>query len=70
MTLDKAEDKIREIIKEIENDGFEISLISEISCCSNGIKGSCIVSHNEEYLENEIMTNLEEEKRWIGIKKR
>ncbi len=60
MTLSKAADKIREIIKEIENDGFEISLISEIICYGDGIKGSCIVSHNEEYLENEIIANREE----------
>ena len=63
MTLIEVSNKIKKLIEEIENDDFNISLISEISCYNNEVGGKCVVSHNEEYLKSEIIANYEEEKK-------
>ena len=65
MTLDKAQEKLEKVLKEIENDDFKVSSITEISSESETkpiIIGSTIVEFNSEKIKNETIGNYEEDK--------
>jgi len=62
MTLSEADQAIHKIIKKIEHEGFVVSLVGNISCCSNGLIGSTIVGWNPDTIIEDIIADHEEPK--------
>ena len=64
MTLSEAIKKIENAAGEVENDGFNVSLIGEVSCVTisePSIIGSGQVRHNPDKIESDIIAGFEED---------
>jgi len=63
-TLSEAVGKISDVIKEVEDMGFDVSLIGNIDCHIDGkapIHGACLITHKQARIKNNIIANFVEE---------
>jgi len=65
MTMHEAEEKLKKVLKELEDDDFQISSVTEIlyeSETEPHIVGSTIVDFNPKKIKNKIIEDNEQDK--------
>jgi len=62
MTFNEAQEKLEKVLKELEDDNFEVSSITKLLFKSEtDITGSTIVNFNSDEIENKIIADYKEQ---------